>query len=226
MDFKKRITLGAIGGITPYLVTLLSIDFKSAIGGYETLDWVGLTVRCIVLIFLGSLVAYLHQTEKEPFKLFQLGLAAPALLAVFINGNIGNNQVLPTPVGNVNLSMSIGARVAYAADDIYLNDGMLKEPKVSGFSRFLRGALGTKLKTSEGDAYFVIVGSHKNREDAEKQVEKLSKIDYKASVYNPYGFSKYYAVVIASNVTKDEAIRIKEKAIEDGLPPDSYVWTY
>jgi cell division protein FtsN len=103
---------------------------------------------------------------------------------------------------------------------------MLQEPKISGFSRFFRGALGTKLKTSENEAYFVIVGSHKNREDAEKQVEKLSKINYKASVYNPYGFSKYYAVVIASNVTKDEAIRIKEKAIEDGLPPDSYVWTY
>ena len=145
MDAKQRIFIGAIGGITPYLITLLSINFKTTVGSFELLDWVGLAVRCLVLIFLGSLVAYLHKKETEQFKIFQLGVAAPALLATFINGNLGNNQSLPTPTeAQAGLSMSVFPK-AYAADDKqYVNTGMLREPKVSNASRFLRGVFGTK----------------------------------------------------------------------------------
>lgn len=227
MDTKQRILLGAIGGLTPYLVTLLSIDFKSVVGSYELLDWVGLVVRSLVLIFLGALVAYLHKTETEQFKVFQLGLAAPALLSTFINGNSGNNEALPTPVDNqASYSINILAS-AYATDvEQYVNKGMLRAPKVSASSRFFRGLFGTKLKTSEKEVYFVIVGSHTQQEDAEKQAKALAKKHYEAKVYRPYLYSNYYAVVIASNVTKAEAEKIKEKAIKDGLPKDSYIWTY
>ncbi len=230
MDTKQRILLGAAGGITPYLITLLSIDFKSVIGGYELLDWVGLVVRCVILMFLGSLVAYLHKKETEQFKVFQLGIAAPALLATFINGNAGNNQALPTPSDNTtSLSISIFSQ-AYAAgtsdDKTYINAGMLREPKVSAFSRFSRGVFGTKLKTLEKEMYFVIVGSHNEKEKAEAQARSLANKNYHAKVYNPYGSSDYYAVVIASNVTKDEASKVKDEAIKNGLPKDTYIWKY
>lgn len=225
MDFKQRVILGAIGGITPYLVTLLSIDFKSAVLSYEVLDWVGLIVRCFILTFLGSLVAYLHKAENEPFKLFQLGLAAPALLATFINGGAGNNEALPSPVKAGNYTISV-FREAVAEDGTYVNSGMLREPKVSGASRFFRGLFGTKLKTTEGETYFVIVGSHKQYEQAKKQADNLENKNYKAEVFNPYGLSKYYGVVIASNVSREEAIHLRDKAIADGLPSDSYIWTY
>ncbi|WP_281558835.1 hypothetical protein [Thalassomonas sp. RHCl1] len=233
MKLNQRIALGAIGGITPYLVTLLSIDFKTAVVNYEILDWVGLIVRCIILIFLGAFVAYLHKTENEPFKVFQLGLAAPALLATFINGGIGSNESLPvSPLAN-QYSISIFPQ-AFAANPSaestkkkqYQNEQMLKEPKISGWSRFLRGVAGTKLQTSQQNSYFVIVGSHNSYKQAKAQAKSLEKKNYKAKVYNPQGFAKPYAVAIASNISKKEALQLRNKAIADGLTAESYIWSY
>jgi len=227
MDARQRVLLGAVGGITPYLITLLSLDFKSVVGGYEILDWIGLAVRCLVLIFLGSLVAWLHKTESEPFKVFQLGLAAPALLAAFINGNAGTSQPMPTlsqPVASYSFSLISSAHAD--DDDNYVNAGLLREPRVSGFARFLRGALGARVETADKAAWFVIVGSHKHRKNAEKQAERLEQQHYEAHVYKPYGGSAHYAVVIASHVTQQEARTIRDRAIRDGLPKDSYVWRY
>lgn len=222
MDARQRIFLGSIGGITPYLVTLLSIDFKSAVGSYETLDWIGLAVRCLVLMFLGSLVAFLHKSEKEQFKVFQLGLAAPALLATFINGNLGNHQTLPSPIEDDRTAyISLFSR-ANAAE--YINTSMLREPNVSASSRFLRGVFGTKLSTSGDETYFVIVGFHNSKEKALEQVDLLATKRYKAVVYNPDTNSNFYAVVIASYVTREEANTVKEQAIQNGLSPnDIYI---
>ncbi|WDE03404.1 hypothetical protein SG34_018635 [Thalassomonas viridans] len=233
MTLNKRIALGAIGGITPYLVTLLSIDFKTAVASYEVLDWIGLLVRCIVLIFLGAFVAYLHKTENEPFKVFQLGLAAPALLATFINGGVGNNETLPISAMNGQHSFAIFSK-AYAGEPPkdnngkkqYQNERMLKNAEVSGWSRFLRGLAGTKLQTSQQNSYFVIVGSHDTYKQAKAQTIRLAKKNYKAKVYNPHGFSKHYAVAIASHISKKAAIKLRDKAIADGLPANSYIWSY
>lgn len=225
MKTKQRIFLGALGGITPYIVTLLSINFENVVVSYNKFDWLGLAIRCLVLVFLGSLVAYLHKKEVEPFKIFQLGLAAPALLATIINGNPGNNQKIPTLKENLALEISI-INNAYAAElSNPVNKGMLKEPEISPISRFLRGAFGTKIKTTE-NKWFVIVGSHKNYEDAKTQAENLKSKNYTANVYRPYGFSQYYAVVIASNVSKEEAESVKALAIKNGLPSDTYLWSY
>ena len=233
MKLNKRIALGAIGGITPYLVTLLSIDFKTAVVSYETLDWIGLFVRCVILIFLGAFVAYLHKTENEPFKVFQLGLAAPALLATFINGGVGNNETIPMSALASQYSVSVFPQ-AFAGElpkadnkkQQYQNEQMLKDAKVSNWSRFFRGLAGTKLQRSRQNSYFVIVGAHENYKQAKAQAVRLAKKNYKAKVYNPPGFSKPYAVAIASNISKEEALRLRDKAIADGLPKNSHIWSY
>lgn len=227
MTAKQRIFIGAIGGITPYLITLLSIDFKATVNSYELLDWIGLVVRCLVLMFLGSLVAYLHRTETEHFKVFQLGLAAPALLATFINGNGGNNEVLPTVSETAwYQSVSIIPKAYADESNYFVNAQMFKTAEISPISRFFRGLFGTKLKSNSQNIYFVIVGSHKKMHNAEKQVELLKREHYQAKIYNPYGASRYYSVVIAANVSLEEAEKTLEQAIQNGLPKDSYIWTY
>lgn len=225
MNTRQRILMGALGGITPYLVTLLSIDFKTTVAGYEALDWIGLCLRCVILIFLGALVAYLHKTESEPFKLFQLGLAAPALLATFINGNAGTSQTLPTQVSAGIESISV-VSPAYASDTPFLNSPYLREPQVNNLSRFLRGVLGTKLETSTDNAYFVVVGSYPSKEIAEKQIAHLATKAYKGVLYNLNNSETCFSVVIASNVSNEEARRVRDMAIKDGLPADTHIWKY
>ncbi|SHI19640.1 SPOR domain-containing protein [Ferrimonas marina] len=230
MNNLQRITLGAIGGITPFLITLLSIDFHSVFGGYKALDWVGLAVRCIILIFLGALVTFMHKNETENFKLFQLGLAAPALLATYINGSPGNSQMLPSSADNgTTVSISLLPQAHADASERrqqYLNEGMIREPQVSAYSRFLRGAFGKKIETSGDDKFFVIAGSHQARQSAENQVAALKEKGFEATVFKPYGDSKHFSVVIAAYVSKSEATQVRDLALRNGLPSDTFIWTF
>ena len=221
MNVKKRILLGAIGGITPYIATLLTINFENVMNGYEFYDWMGLTVRCCVLVFFGSLVAYLHKNEKEPFKVFQLGIAAPALIATMINGNAASDQNIPTKVSFSSYSFSFVAEV-YAQDPI-INEGLLRQPQVSGSSRFFRGLLGQKIENDHPDRWYVVVGTHETLEQAKKQVTDLEQVNYKAEIYSALGKGDKFSVVIASNVSKEAAQDAKMKALENGLPPGSFL---
>ena len=241
MDTRKRIIIGAIGGITPYIVTLLVIDFKIALQDFSFYDGFGLFVRCLVLISLGSLVAYLHQKEKEAFKVFQLGLWAPALIATAINGysqpNVPPRQEAKPPV-QVNGALYLDnphihlISPAYASDSKvnpaksdYVNETSLKEPQISGFDRFLRGLIGKTVKDDK-NSWFVIVGSHLDVKDANNQVKQLEEKRYLAEVYLPYRTSRIHAVVIGTNISLSEAKKLRKQAIKDGLPKDTYLWSY
>ena len=225
MESKKRILFGALGGATPFIITLLYIDFRILATSYDLFDWIGLAVRCIILVFMGGFVAYMHKKENDIWKIFQLGIAAPALCGIVISGNQGNSQYFPQPQEKVSMEFSI-INKAYAQDTIKIkNEALLKKPEISATSRFMRGLLGIKVRTTE-NKWFVIVGSHEKVEDANSQVKQLKEKNYIAEVFQPYGLSKYYAVVIASNVSKEKAVQIKNQAIKDGLPPDTYLWSY
>lgn len=225
MTVSKRIILGAIGGITPYIATLLTIDLASVVHSYQLFDWIGLCLRCAVLIFLGSLMAYLHKSETEPFKIFQLGLAAPALIATLINGNQINHQTIPSPVKEITWNFSL-VPTAHAQENEFVNEDLLRDPQVSSSSRFFRGLVGSKLQGPEESKWYVIVGSHRTVEEARMQVKELAGKRYKAKIYSPFGTSKYYSVAIAANVTLDLAKKIKAEAIDNGLPDDSFLWSY
>jgi hypothetical protein len=233
---RKRILIGAIGGITPSVVTLLAVDFGSAIAGLKFCDGLGLCVRCLVYIFLGGLVAYLYHSEREPFKLFQLGIWAPALVATAVNGYSKDvsrqpqEMTAPTAIQETFL----GANYAFAdngessvaqAPPAIKNEPYLREPEISASDRFFRGLFGKQVAQDENN-WFVIVGSHENKEDAFRQVEKLDDKGYGGKVYLPYSGSKYYGVAIGSNISKTEAIKLREEAVKDGLPQDSHLWTH
>src|SRR5712692_6064881 len=81
-----RFVYGALGGFLPMLLSLLLLDVGSLQNA--TLITVGVaTLKTVVFIGLGGLVAYLHSTEKMPVTLIQLGVAAPALLIGGIHGS-------------------------------------------------------------------------------------------------------------------------------------------
>lgn len=218
MDARQSVLPGAVGGIALYLITLLSPDAPSVASGSELRAWISLAVCGLVLIVLGLRVARRSGTASPPFNRVRPGLAAAALLAVLLNGSAGNGQ----PLAPYSISLIASA---HAGDDVhYINAGLLREPRISGFARFLRVALGTHGETAENAAWFVIVGAHQSRQHAETQAQGLEKQHYEAHVYRPRGGAAHYAVVIASHVSQQEAQTIRDQAVRDGLPQDSYVW--
>lgn len=232
---KSRMIIGGIGGIAPLIISLLVVDLKSLLNDLAMMDAVGLTVRCLVLIFIGAMVGYLHNSEHEPFKVFQLGIAAPALLTTAINGYsvVGPAATLKEyktsayqvePANRFSLAFISSAH----ADEPklrgkYLNRHAFKEPKISNMERFMRGLIGKRI-SSKGDDWFVITGSHKSYAKAREQILSINQKKFAGKVYQPNFGSEYYAVAIGANLSLDEAQRLKDKAIRKGLPKDTYLW--
>lgn len=222
LDTKTRILVGAIGGISPIIISLLVVDIVALFNETGMMDGIGLTIRCLVLIFIGGLIGYLHQNEEEPFKLFQLGIAAPALLTTAINGNsIVNQGYLREHSAQVDISFFI--KSAHADSIAYKNKKLFQGSKVSDAQLFLRGLIGTSL-FSDKDDWYVIVGSHRNIDAAQAQVKTVKQKRYLAKVYSPATHSKYYSVVIGANLDLKVAEQLRKQAINNGLPIDSYLW--
>ena len=95
LSMAGKLALGALGGMTPLLASLALADvevvaafIEQAIDeGGEPYHLIGYIVRVVGLTGLGALWVYLHRSEYEPLKVFQLGIVAPAMIAGFINAS-------------------------------------------------------------------------------------------------------------------------------------------
>lgn len=88
MTSKKRFMVGGGGALMPVLISILAIDISAVLGSDSSLNALnifGIFIRYLVLFVIGGVVAYLHEEEASTFKLFELGIAAPALLTSLIS---------------------------------------------------------------------------------------------------------------------------------------------
>lgn len=81
MRTRNRFVVGGVGGLAPVLLFLITGDLVQYLIQLDTLRGIGYAARAIALFFVGGFIAYLHTDEDKPFKIFEIGLAAPALLA-------------------------------------------------------------------------------------------------------------------------------------------------
>ena len=235
LDNKTRIIIGGIGGIAPLIISLLVVDLTSLLSDLAMMDAIGLAVRCLVLIFIGAMVGYLHNNEHEPFKVFQLGIAAPALLTTAINGysvvgpaatlkEIKTSSYQSESVDRLSFSIIPAAH----AEEVkfqkrFVNHDAFKQPKVTNVERFMRGLIGKRIN-STGDDWYVITGSHRDYERALGQIQEINKKKFAGKVYQPNVGSDYFAVAIGANLSLAEAQKLKDNAIKKGLPKDTYIW--
>ncbi len=83
----------------PVLVSLLTIDIGAVLSDESYLttgNIIGIAIRYLVLFGVGGIVAYLHEDEHKPFKIFELGIAAPALITSLITAqgiSVNNKKV-------------------------------------------------------------------------------------------------------------------------------------
>jgi hypothetical protein len=245
MSAKKRMIIGALGGITPYILSILVIDFQTTLHDFDLFDGIGLLSRCLVLVFLGSLVAYFHKSETDDFKLFQLGIAAPALLATWING-YSSSQPVMQPVTRVVIEQETGSNtfkpgllqlmetIAYAQESqtgqgsptaqSIKNDSYLRDLEISTSDRLLRGLIGKKI--SNTNTHYVIVGSYRNEEDANREIELLKEKNYRAVLLPSFKDSQFFGVAIGTNLTFEEAKELQNLAKQDGLSKDTFIWSH
>ncbi len=223
MKTRQKIIIGGLGAITPVIMNLLVVDINVLLINLTLFAFIGYAIRVVILFYLGGIVAFLHKNENSPVKLFELGIVAPALITALLNANqVKVTKDIAQIEGTKNASAIISSAYAQPTSEKNLKTFSLKEE--SPAQQIWRGLTSSCPK----DVWFVIVGSHLELEDAQKQAGLINKEwkDFKAEVYDPYGENIYYAVVIGSNLTHEEAQQLRQKAILAGFSEDTYLWTF
>ena len=220
---RKRFLLGGLGALAPVFVLLLAVDLEQSLAGASPFKMLGYGVRVAVLFAIGGLIAWLHETENVPFKLFEIGVGAPALLAGLLTSGAVGPAGSSKPAGAVSW---LPVSAAYAQGNTTPEKPDAKEftaPRQSKGGTFLEGLLGTRQES----LFYVITGSYKNYQEAKAKADAIndSSNNLKAQVYAPYGGNPYYAVVIGDPLPLAAAADLKNKAISAGLARDTYLWT-
>ena len=217
---RQRFMIAGLGGIMPVLLSLIVIDLQIILLNVTKIAVASYLIRVFALFAVGGLVGWLHRKEIDPVKLFQLGIAAPALITAAING--GNVTLPNAPIDqNKQASWNVISQ-AYAQTTPEQGLKHFSLPEETSTQMIYRGFFGALQK----NVWFVIAGSHLTREAAEKQVGQISKSGFSADVYAPYGGNPYYAVVIGAQLELSEARKLQQKAVASGLPKDTYLWTF
>jgi vacuolar-type H+-ATPase subunit I/STV1 len=162
MTPHKRFFLGGGGALMPVLVSFLAIDIGAALGDDENLttaNIIGIGIRYMILFIVGGFVAYLHEDELKPFKLFELGIAAPALITSLITAQAVAAQPSPPSQSSYNISFISSAHAATIDSE--------REPLILAWS------LGDVFDGASGKAYQKISRPiERTVQDTEKTVEK------------------------------------------------------
>jgi hypothetical protein len=86
MSTLERVMIAGCGALTPVAANLLVVDLDAMPKDLDLLIILGHVLRAFLLFGVGAFFGYLHD-ETNRFKLFQLGLAAPAFVLAAWNGN-------------------------------------------------------------------------------------------------------------------------------------------
>jgi SPOR domain len=83
----QRFLVGGLGGLAPVVALLAVVDVDQHLTQITTLKFVGHCVKVAALFAMGGFIAWLHESETKLFKIFEIGLGAPALIAGVIATN-------------------------------------------------------------------------------------------------------------------------------------------
>ncbi|MCQ8131025.1 hypothetical protein, partial [Methylomonas rivi] len=83
---RQRFLFAGLGGIMPTLLNLIVIDLETLLLSVTLLSVLSYLIRVLALFAIGGVVGWLNRSECDPVKLFQLGIAAPALITAAMNG--------------------------------------------------------------------------------------------------------------------------------------------
>ena len=219
MPHRTKLLIGALGAATPLAINLIVVDHL-ALASPTALTVLGYGIRVAALVGLGVLVVVRNLDEERPARIFQLGLAGPALITALLNGvnqrSLIQSQTVASPTPRAFLSM----QVVYAAPTSQPRQFELP-PETSG-EQIWRGLTGGR----SDRVWFVIVRRAATREAAEAASDRINRTVYgfRAEVFEPYHGRGDWCVVVGEGLTHADAQRLKGQALGAGLT-GAELWT-
>ncbi len=231
MTTKKKICIGGLGALTPIILNLLVVDMNVLYINLSIFAALGYLIRVVVLFYLGGLVAFLHKDETMPVKIFELGIVAPALITALINASNVDVPKIAKSASESHSSYNFFVSSVYAqtnGDSIQARQQddlkTFSMPRESVIQQFFSGVLGRSPK----NVWFVVTGEFLDLGEAKKQATEINQRhkNFKAEIYNPYGDDPHYRVVIGENMLLKAAQLLQRRAVAEGLPRETHVWTF
>jgi sporulation related protein len=213
MSNRERFLTGGVGGLAPVLMFLVTRDFERFFSNIAVAMILGYLIRASIVFFIGGFVASLYRDETQRLKVFQLGLAGPAMIAGFLSAS-------PTaPAASVSsvagFLVAVHAQAAANGDNIK----QFTLPDLGPVDQFFEGLTGAQPK----NVWFVIAAAFSSVDKAKAYAASVNKgfPGFHADVYGPY-HTPYYSVVIGAHLTQAEAKALRDKAVSAGLPKETY----
>lgn len=238
-EMKIACFIGAAAGITPLVVSLISVEAELILDIFAPKILIGYLIKTAGLMALGAFVVFVN-SESDYKKAFQLGIMAPALIVGTINASNFSDAKreildLESELGGHSPAIS-----SSRLDTSYLpeNSGpvfSLIGNAYAGGTNNLAGKhnapstasliwYGMAGKISNG--WFVIVGSHTQKREADSQARQLKNKGYDARTFPSLENSGGFSVAIGSYLSLEEARTLRQKALADGLSKDTRLWKW
>lgn len=222
MRTRNKILIGGLGALTPILMNLLVVDLNVLLLNATGLAVAGYVLRVVILFYLGGLIAYFHKQETSPVKLFELGIAAPALVTALLNANHVEIPKLQAHVDGIPAFSEMITSSAYAQPAPPTGVSTFSITPESSIQQVLRGLTGARPR----NVWFVIAGSYPTLDEAKAQADRMmqSRRGFQADVYAPTEENPSYSVVIGANLTREQAEQLRREAVGAALAPHIVVW--
>ena len=170
-------------------------------------------------------MAYLNAEENNRTRVFQLGLAAPALITGLINGQnlrtLEESQQFVLPPQAAVLSIE----AVYAAElELELEPQAKKFviPEETKGEQILRGMTGAR----SDRVWFVVASREPDQRAATVAAARIRERfkGFSPEVYEPYLGQGSWSVVIGAGSTRADAMHLRQRAVAAGMA-DADLWT-
>lgn len=180
LDIQK-ILLGAMGGLSAVVVKFLGQDYANVVNNAANLTddqilayKIGYGLLTPMLMFLGGFVAWASDETKR-MKLLALAISAPALITTWAGGQ-KSDRIAP-------IALLIPSAYAQKADErkedaspVVLQPSPAKPAGEAGvFDKIQKGVGAFFGYGTEPQRYWVIVGSFKDRGNAERFADQINQ---------------------------------------------------
>jgi SPOR domain len=220
-----KATLGGLGGLAAICVKYIGQDHNVVMDWIDTGDprlhklLIGYLILTPILIFLGGLVTWVSD-ETNHLKLLAMGVAAPALITTWAGGATPGSA---SPHGN-EPGHAYFFKMAPVAP-AHANEQSIQIAQADTIKQGLELFFGVgKIEPR----YWVIVGSHREKGDAEAQAAAINveRPTLHAFVGKRQPGNDDYPVIIGEYVNLAEANRLREVARELSAVKDSHLSAY
>ena len=228
MDLKTKLVIACLGALSPILASLLALDFDLILTNATPLTVTSYVIRQLTLCAAACLCVYLSPDARRPMTIFQLGIAAPAIIIGIINGVSQSHNLRPR-IG-FQIPAIVGTAFAQPAPrpdgalptGVRVEDCLRRESTVS--QQIIKGVLGILPE----DRWFVVISSNLQLQTAINDVQEIQQKfsgRFQAKICGPVSADNRYRVVIGQNLTYDAATRLKDEAKAAGLPIGTWLWS-